>query len=282
MYRRREDTLDVVVDDIQIIDDGPLMYTKSQPGDQAGLPASAPVRGSSSGKKQKTRAPARPLDSAEVPLIYSHRIPKENIFVVDDIENLRKMEAIVFSSDSLPEVMPPHDPQIPAMMAPPPPPEVDSDSDWSQNARDATPVVPLKRYKRGFKKLGKTPTGWRPSLVVGLDAEWLPSSRDEPKTPVSILQIASHRHVFLIDLLSLCSAGAPKQLGEGLPEEQKVLSDVLTALFGHATIAKVGFGLRYDLERIVESYPWLPCCSAAGVPIRCQTLCLHCKKGNRG
>lgn len=102
------------------------------------------------------------------------------------------------------------------------------------------------------------PTGWRPRVVLGMDCEWQPSSRAEPNTPVSVLQIGSTHDVFLIDLLALCAAGRPAE-GAALPAEQEALSEVLAAVFADKDIVKVGFGLRYDLERLVESYPWLPC-----------------------
>lgn len=93
--------------------------------------------------------------------------------------------------------------------------------------------------------------------VVGLDAEWRPTSREEPFTPVSILQIGTPTHVFLVDVLTLLYSA--ENQGSSVAD---ALSNTLADLFGDPFIYKVGFGLRYDMKRLMESYPWLSCFSS--------------------
>ena len=203
--------------------------------------------------------------------------------------------------------------------------------------------------------------------VVGIDAEWEPGSREAPPGPVSLLQIATRRHVYLVDVLWFlgpedalargsvgdggvpCSGGADeramepggagaracaaeveceessvgtkrrndpsgssrrmpsasaetqfKGLGDRardavadsldsrpdscsaanpapapdpnhrpglrLSERARALSGFLGELLGAAHVVKAGFGLDYDLRRLAESYPDLPCFGSAGGP----------------
>jgi prolyl-tRNA editing enzyme YbaK/EbsC (Cys-tRNA(Pro) deacylase) len=136
------------------------------------------------------------------------------------------------------------------------------------------PVLSVKhRVKAARRQAALDPGTWRPRLILGLDAEWQPNfSREEKNSPVSVLQIGSTAHVFLIDMLELChnprEESSPHDRGKTkgkttLTLEQKALSDVLEAVLGDAGIVKVGFGLKYDFKRLVESYPWMPCFAAA-------------------
>lgn len=45
-------------------------------------------------------------------------------------------------------------------------------------------------------------------LVVGLDCEWQPYERGQPKSAVSLLQLATPEAVFLLDMLALCGPGS--------------------------------------------------------------------------
>lgn len=100
------------------------------------------------------------------------------------------------------------------------------------------------------------PPGWKPRMVVSLDAEWRPSMKQGANNPVSILQLGTHDRVFLIDLLELCFMN---HHGDNLTKEQMILSEFFTVLFSNPDIVKLGFGLRYDIKRLYESYHWLPC-----------------------
>ncbi len=64
--------------------------------------------------------------------------------------------------------------------------------------------------------------------------------------------------VYLIDLLELCFYNHDGSFDRTLSAEQRLLSDVLESMFASDT-PKLGFGLRYDIKRLRESYPWLPC-----------------------
>jgi hypothetical protein len=131
------------------------------------------------------------------------------------------------------------------------------------------PVFSTKSRVKAARQAALDPLGaWRPKLILGLDAEWQPNfSREERNSPVSILQIGSTTHVFLIDMLELCHNPREEERPRivnatstaPLTREQKALSDVLEAVLGDPDIIKVGFGLKYDFKRLVESYPWMPC-----------------------
>ncbi len=102
------------------------------------------------------------------------------------------------------------------------------------------------------------------ATAVSLDAEWRPSTRQGRSNPVSLLQLGvagadgTTMDVYLIDLLELCFYGHDGSFERALSAEQTLLSDVLEAMFG-SEVPKLGFGLRYDIKRLRESYPWLPC-----------------------
>ncbi|KXZ47560.1 hypothetical protein GPECTOR_34g719 [Gonium pectorale] len=70
--------------------------------------------------------------------------------------------------------------------------------------------------------------------IVGLDLEWEPYERHQPKTPCSILQVATRSSVYIVDLLGLMA-----QLDHEHPDAP-------------------GQG---DLDRLHDSYPSLPCFS---------------------
>lgn len=158
---------------------------------------------------------------------------------------------------------------------------------------------------------------WWPAhpAVVGIDAEWEPGTRDAPPGNVSLLQIATRRRVYLLDLLWFCgdsscsggqgrsdretadradgghaqilsalrpASGSPagtdadvcpdrspeaslSSPGSGgcacgnLSQRERALSAFLGDLLGASHVVKAGFGLAYDLRRLAESYPCLPC-----------------------
>lgn len=55
----------------------------------------------------------------------------------------------------------------------------------------------------GLASLDGGSEGYR--LVVGLDCEWQPYERGQPKSQVSLLQLATPDAVFLLDMLALCN-----------------------------------------------------------------------------
>ncbi|PNH11048.1 putative exonuclease mut-7, partial [Tetrabaena socialis] len=94
----------------------------------------------------------------------------------------------------------------------------------------------------------------RSAQVVGLDCEWSPFGRRQTKTAVSILQVATRKHIYIVDLLVLIG-------DEGTPGAH-AFSRFLSSLLAAPHVVKLGFQLAGDLARLCESYPRLPCFSA--------------------
>lgn len=126
-----------------------------------------------------------------------------------------------------------------------------------------------KMFTSWYMKASKDmypPVGWKPHAVVALDAEWRPSSK-ESASPVSLLQIGTQDEgVFLVDMLRICHID--RQQDNKLTEAQMLLSDFFEYMFGNHRIVKLGFGLRYDIKRMAESYPWMPCFQKQGKSIK--------------
>ncbi|CAK9059161.1 unnamed protein product [Durusdinium trenchii] len=123
----------------------------------------------------------------------------------------------------------------------------------------------------------------QPGHAVGLDVEWRPflekrsgMQKHRRSTasmePCSTLQLAADRYVIVFDLLSLAPAGTPCA---------KQLSNLLTNVFSHAGILKLGFGLPHDLQRLAASYPHLECfrCLKGAVDVQEAFMTLRREKG---
>lgn len=95
--------------------------------------------------------------------------------------------------------------------------------------------------------------------VVGLDCEWKPYRHNEPRSRVALLQIATRRRCFLVDLQAICKSreggreGAPLDLSARERQVASLVRDLLSA--DH--VLKLGFSLASDLDRLFSSYPWL-------------------------
>ncbi|OQR83434.1 hypothetical protein THRCLA_10941 [Thraustotheca clavata] len=76
---------------------------------------------------------------------------------------------------------------------------------------------------------------------VGLDLEWKPVFEKSDTCLASLLQIASEKIVFLIDLIAI----------EALP----LGFTTLTWLFNNPSLIKVGFGFRNDLRVLHDTFP---------------------------
>ncbi|XP_048424288.1 uncharacterized protein LOC103962292 isoform X1 [Pyrus x bretschneideri] len=84
--------------------------------------------------------------------------------------------------------------------------------------------------------------------VVGLDCEWKPNSLKGSKpSKVSIMQIASEKKVFVVDLIKL-SADVPE-----------VLDDCLTRILQSPRILKLGYNFQCDMKQLAHSYGELEC-----------------------
>jgi hypothetical protein len=113
-----------------------------------------------------------------------------------------------------------------------------------------------------------------PGTVVGLDCEWRPYDKHSAATPVALLQLATRRHVFLVDLLAICqqqqqqpvpcsensgSNGDSSRLDDlnssstsrsAVTPAERVLSAFLLSLLCEPRVVKVGFQLGTDLDRL--------------------------------
>ena len=93
---------------------------------------------------------------------------------------------------------------------------------------------------------------------MGLDGEWLPVFSYQP-TRISILQISTLTHCFILDLLNF---------HQKPPEYRQCWRRFIDEIMANTAITKIGFGIHHDLENMK---------SATGVPIR-LTNCLDLSK----
>ncbi|GLC47468.1 hypothetical protein PLESTB_000133800 [Pleodorina starrii] len=164
--------------------------------------------------------------------------------------------------------------------------------------------------------------------VVALDCEWAPFDRHRPKTPVSILQLATRERVYILDLFALLTPTAPppphlqqQQQPQPQPQPQpppaesvarvangngngigaaggptaaaaaessvaclpedgpRLFSRFLSRLMSSSGVVKLGFQLASDLDRLCESYPYLPCFSEE---TRAAPACTESAASERG
>lgn len=84
--------------------------------------------------------------------------------------------------------------------------------------------------------------------VVGLDCEWKPNYvKGSKPNKVSIMQIASDKMVFILDLIKLY---------EDVPD---VLDDSLTRILQSPRILKLGYNFQCDMRQLAHSYEELEC-----------------------
>ncbi|KAJ7977879.1 Exonuclease [Quillaja saponaria] len=84
--------------------------------------------------------------------------------------------------------------------------------------------------------------------VVGLDCEWKPNFvKGSKPNKVSIMQIASDKMVFILDLIKLSG---------DVPE---VLNDCLTRILHSPSILKLGYNFQCDIKQLAASYGELNC-----------------------
>lgn len=107
--------------------------------------------------------------------------------------------------------------------------------------------------------------------VVGLDAEWKPSTGgntiETGMSRVSILQLATRTHVVLLDMMTLLQHSAAYASSADLTPEETAVDSLLSDLFAQAAVSVaidtrtilVGFQFTGDLSRLAVSYPRLPC-----------------------
>ncbi|KAI7733486.1 hypothetical protein M8C21_033726 [Ambrosia artemisiifolia] len=84
--------------------------------------------------------------------------------------------------------------------------------------------------------------------VIGLDCEWKPSyEKGSKNNKVSIMQIATEKMVFIIDLLKLSN------------EAPAVLDSCLTRIFHSPRILKLGYNFQCDMKQLAQSYEDFDC-----------------------
>ncbi|XP_024024775.1 exonuclease mut-7 homolog, partial [Morus notabilis] len=84
--------------------------------------------------------------------------------------------------------------------------------------------------------------------VVGLDCEWKPNYIEGSKpNKVSIMQIASDKMVFILDLIKLF---------EDVPD---ILDNCLTRILQSPRILKLGYNFQCDIKQLAHSYEDLGC-----------------------
>jgi hypothetical protein len=110
--------------------------------------------------------------------------------------------------------------------------------------------------------------------VVGLDCEWQPYRKGEPRSPVALLQLATRKQVFLVDLLALCQEPAAAASSDAATSgssssssrtaEQTALAAFMQQLLRAADVIKLGWQVQGDLKRLAQSYPQLCVPAAVG------------------
>jgi uncharacterized protein with PIN domain len=85
-------------------------------------------------------------------------------------------------------------------------------------------------------------------IIVGMDTEWKPSCMtglsSEDQNKVALIQLSTHEHVYLIDMVKLI----------GVLDEKD--SHVFAKKFLHnKKIIKIGYGFTHDIKMVAQSFP---------------------------
>ncbi|KAL5709906.1 hypothetical protein ACHQM5_020535 [Ranunculus cassubicifolius] len=130
------------------------------------------------------------------------------------------------------------------------------------NIKDEEPNPPKTRYLDLHELVGDATIVWvddavsllnatsriEECKVVGIDCEWKPNYEKGSKpNKVSIIQIASEKTAFIIDLLTLSVT------------EADVLNTCLARILHSPSILKLGYNLQCDLRQLVQSYGRMEC-----------------------
>ena len=134
-----------------------------------------------------------------------------------------------------------------------------------------TTVVKLNpiQYREAIKEL-------KESSVESIDKNITKEEHKNIASPVALLQLATRKHVFIVDLQSICrqpESGFGYMLADfSLTEKEKALDTILFKIFQSEDIIKVGLGPTQDFKRLAWSYPWMPSMLEYKAVIDIQTL----------
>lgn len=107
--------------------------------------------------------------------------------------------------------------------------------------------------------------------VVGVDCEWKPNYEKGSKpNKVSIMQIASEKTVFIIDLLKLSAV------------EPDILNSCLQRILHSPSILKLGYNLQCDLKQLSHSYGKMECFKHYEMLLDIQNVFKECSGGLSG
>ncbi|XP_008560536.1 exonuclease mut-7 homolog isoform X2 [Microplitis demolitor] len=79
--------------------------------------------------------------------------------------------------------------------------------------------------------------------VVGIDSEWKPSFEVLKKNQLALIQIATEKNIFILDVIKIG------------PEKTKLWEQFGGQLFGNNNILKLGFGIAHDILMFKECLP---------------------------
>ena len=109
--------------------------------------------------------------------------------------------------------------------------------------------------------------------LIGLDSEWRPRLLNDEKNifyPVSILQLSLNDNIYIIDLQILNEDN----------NLMTILNDALS-IFNDKNINVLGFGIKYDIEQLKNSYPLMNCFHMISNIIDIQSLYNNKMKNNK-
>jgi len=93
----------------------------------------------------------------------------------------------------------------------------------------------------------------------GIDCEWRPARiSGQKENPVATLQLSSANRAFVLDLQTICQSGIDDEEKEMTALESQ-MNSALTKLFADERLAIIGFGTGQDIEKLVTSFPHIPC-----------------------
>jgi len=125
------------------------------------------------------------------------------------------------------------------------------------------------QYREAVKEL-------KESSLEAIDKTATKEEHKNIASPVALLQLATRKHVFIVDLQSICrqpEAGFGYMLADfSLTEKEKALDTILFKIFQSDDIIKVGLGPTQDFKRLAWSYPWMPSMLEYKAVIDIQTL----------